>query len=77
VREAEALAKGAAERPKKASGPRKPAKDADTHALEADLEEALGMSVEITDRGGVGELKIKYLSLEQLDDLCRRLTKIP
>jgi ParB family chromosome partitioning protein len=75
VREAEALAKGAAERPKKASGPRRPPKDADTHALEADLEEALGMSVEITDRGGVGEIKIKYATLEQLDDLCRRLNR--
>jgi len=75
VREAEALAKGGAARPKKASGPRKPAKDADTHALEADLEEALGLSVEVDDRGGAGELKIRYATLEQLDDLCRRLTR--
>jgi ParB family chromosome partitioning protein len=75
VREAEALAKGPAARPKKASGPRRPAKDADTHALEADLEEALGMSVEVNDRGGAGELKIRYATLEQLDDLCRRLTR--
>jgi ParB family chromosome partitioning protein len=75
VREAEALAKGGGARPKKASGPRKPPKDADTHALEADLEEALGMSVEITDRGGIGELKIRYATLEQLDELCRRLNR--
>lgn len=75
VRDAEALAKGGANRPKKASGPRRAPKDADTHALEADLEEALGMAVEITDRGGAGELKIKYATLEQLDDLCRRLTR--
>ncbi|HSV04580.1 MAG TPA: ParB/RepB/Spo0J family partition protein [Phenylobacterium sp.] len=74
VREAEALAKGKADRPKKASGPRRP-KDADTHALEADLEEVLGMSVEINDRGGAGELKVRYATLEQLDDLCRRLTR--
>jgi ParB family chromosome partitioning protein len=75
VREAEALAKGASSRPKKASGPRRAPKDADTQALEADLEEALGMAVEVADRGGAGELKISYASLEQLDELCRRLTR--
>ncbi|ACG79929.1 chromosome partitioning protein ParB [Phenylobacterium zucineum HLK1] len=77
VRDAEALAKpgaaagGAA---KKASGPKR-SKDADTSALEADLEDALGMSVDIADRGGAGELKIRYASLEQLDEICRRLTR--
>ena len=76
VREAEALAKTRAERPKKASGPRR-AKDADTQALEADLEEVLGMGVEINDRGGAGEIKVRYATLEQLDDLCRRLTRAP
>ncbi|MDB5416688.1 MAG: parB [Phenylobacterium sp.] len=75
VRDAEALAKGGANRPKKASGPRRAPKDADTHALEADIEEVLGMAVEITDRGGAGELKIRYATLEQLDELCRRLTR--
>jgi ParB family transcriptional regulator, chromosome partitioning protein len=75
VREAETLAKGAADRPKKASGPRRAPKDADTHALEADLEDVLGMAVEILDRGGAGELKIRYATLEQLDELCRRLTR--
>jgi ParB family chromosome partitioning protein len=33
------------------------------------------MSVDITDRGGAGEVRIKYATLEQLDDLCRRLTR--
>jgi ParB family chromosome partitioning protein len=74
VREAEALARAGSTAPKKASGPRK-AKDADTHALEADLEEILGLKVEINDRGGSGELRIRYATLEQLDDLCRRLTR--
>ncbi len=73
VREAEALARGGA-KAKKTSGPRK-SKDADTSALEADLEDALGMSVDIADRGGAGELRIRYASLEQLDELCRRLTR--
>jgi ParB family chromosome partitioning protein len=51
------------------------AKDADTRALEADLEEALGLKVEIRHRGEAGELRIAYGSLEQLDDLCRRLSR--
>ncbi|MCW5760798.1 MAG: chromosome partitioning protein ParB, partial [Phenylobacterium sp.] len=70
------LARGASpgEPRKKASGPRK-TKDADTAALEVDLEEALGMSVDVADRGGVGEVRIKYASLEQLDEICRRLTR--
>jgi len=74
VRDAEALAK-AKGAPKKASGPRRAPKDTDTAALETDIEDALGMSVDIVDRGGAGELKIKYASLEQLDELCRRLTR--
>lgn len=75
VRDAEALAKGKSGTPKKASGPRRAAKDTDTAALETDIEDALGMSVDIVDRGGAGELKIKYATLEQLDELCRRLTR--
>jgi ParB family chromosome partitioning protein len=68
VRQAETLARG---RP---AAPRKP-KDADTAALENDLSEVLGVQVEIRDAGGAGELRIRYASLEQLDDLCRRLTR--
>ncbi|HEX4711404.1 ParB/RepB/Spo0J family partition protein [Phenylobacterium sp.] len=75
VRDAEALAKHKSAAPKKASGPRRAAKDTDTAALETDLEDVLGMSVDIVDRGGAGELKIKYATLEQLDELCRRLTR--
>jgi len=75
VRDAEALAKRRADAPKKGSGPRRAPKDTDTAALEADLEDVLGMSVDILDRGGAGELKIKYATLEQLDELCRRLTR--
>jgi ParB family chromosome partitioning protein len=75
VREVEALARAAGDAaPKKASGPRR-SKDTDTAALEVDLEDVLGMKVDIVDRGGAGELKIKYATLEQLDDLCRRLTR--
>jgi len=75
VREVETLARGRSEGPKKASGPRRAPKDTDTAALETDLEDVLGMSVDITDRGGSGEVRIKYATLEQLDELCRRLTR--
>ena len=74
VRDAEAMVRGKAVGPKKASGPRK-SKDADTASLEVDLEDALGMSVDVADRGGAGEVRIRYASLEQLDELCRRLMR--
>lgn len=51
-----------------------PAKDPDTVALEHDISTLLGLAVVIEDDAGVGEVRIRYQSLEQLDDLCRRLT---
>ena len=49
---------------------------ADTRALEADLAEILGLpAVEIIERGGRGELRLSYSSIEQLDHLCDRLTR--
>jgi ParB family transcriptional regulator, chromosome partitioning protein len=77
VRETEAMARQAAGRPKSPRGPSRPAavKDADTRALENDLSDVLGLAVEVLDQGGVGEIRIRYATLEQLDDLCRRLTR--
>jgi ParB family chromosome partitioning protein len=77
VRETEALARRAHGREAPpAMRPRKPAgKDADTRALEEDLAEVLGLEVEVIDRNGVGELRIRYGSFEQLDEVCRRLTR--
>ena len=76
VRQAEALARRAAEGPRG----RKPGAassggegSADVAALEQDLADALGLRVQLADRGGKGELTITYGNLEQLDDLCRRL----
>lgn len=76
VRQAEALAKQRASEAA-AEAPRPKRGDDDVRALEHDLEEVLGLSVEVRDRGGRGELRLKYGSLEQLDDLCRRLTQRP
>jgi ParB family chromosome partitioning protein len=76
VRAAEALARKAQASPVKPRA--KPqtdvAKDADTQALELDISSLLGLEVQILDRGGAGEVRIGYATLEQLDDLCRRLT---
>ncbi len=48
---------------------------ADTRALEADLMNALGLRLEIRERGpGAGEIRIQYKKLEQLDEVCRRLS---
>jgi len=75
VRQTEALARQVAE-PSALKPPRKP-KDADTRALETDLSEVLGMEVEIRDSQGVGSLTVRYRSLEQLDELCRRMLARP
>ncbi|WP_343313058.1 ParB/RepB/Spo0J family partition protein [Brucella sp. BE17] len=48
-------------------------KDADTKALEKLLSDVTGMNVEINHRERGGEVKIRYSSLEQLDEICRRL----
>jgi ParB family chromosome partitioning protein len=77
VRETEALARKAAGgdgRPRSAPSPSR-GKDADTLALESDLAEMLGLQVQILDRGGEGELRVRYASLEQLDEICRRLSR--
>ena len=49
-------------------------KDVDTKALEADLARTLGLNVDIRHKVKGGELRIQYRELEQLDDLCRRLS---
>lgn len=48
-------------------------KSADTRALEQSLANALGLDVAITEKGAGGELKITYRTIEQLDDVLRRL----
>jgi ParB family chromosome partitioning protein len=80
VRQAEALARQAAEGPKPAKAKTRagaPAGEggADIAALEQDLTDALGLQVQLSDRGGKGELTLRYATLEQLDDLCRRLMR--
>ena len=80
VRETEALARRAVDGPKpakaRAGGPKGGAEgSADVVALQQDLADALGLNVQLSDRDGKGELTIRYGTLEQLDDLCRRLMR--
>jgi ParB family chromosome partitioning protein len=80
VREAEALARrtpnAAGEVRARSNGGRPPrTKDTDTQALESDLSSVLGLDVEIDHRGDAGAITIRYAKLEQLDDLCNRLTR--
>ena len=76
VRDVERLAKDHAlnARPSKSAAAR-PAKDADTRAIEKTLSDALGMRVELRSEGESGELRIRYELLEQLDSICRLLTQ--
>ena len=74
VRQAEALAQlPAAEqaKPKQTLTPTE--KDPDTLALEKALSDVTGLRVAISHRDKGGEVKIAYRTLEQLDELCRRL----
>ena len=51
-------------------------KDADTKSLESNLSNVLGLKVEILHKGSTGgELRIRYRTLEQLDDVIRRLNE--
>ncbi len=52
-------------------------KDADTLALERELEARLGLKVAIDHKGPGGQVGIRYASLEQLDDLLARLLGKP
>ena len=81
VRQAEALGRQAQNRPE----PRAPGlprvggafKDPDIAAIEHDASEALGLGVVIDDKPGRGgEVRIAYRTLEQLDDVLRRLAGV-
>lgn len=81
VRATERLAKTVeGERDGSVKTPRKsgaPAKDADTRALEGDLSAILRMGVSIEHEAGgeSGRVVITYRSLDQLDELCGKLSR--
>jgi ParB family chromosome partitioning protein len=80
VRETERLARSAkgdaAPRPR--SGARAPATpDADILALQRQLGDMLGLSVDIAHDGEGGAVTLRYSSLDQLDMICQRLSGEP
>jgi len=50
-------------------------KDADTVALERRVTDALGLEVTIDHRGEGGAVHVRYRSLDQLDEIVRRLER--
>ncbi len=75
VRQLEALVKRPVGSPKTPKPPR-PEKDADTRMIEGDLSAAIGMKVSIEHGAeGGGEMRIRYKSLDQLDNLCQKLAE--
>ena len=72
VRDVEAIGDGEG-RTKGAGGRKKPQKDADTRALEKSLSDRLGLTVSIDHGAKGGTVTVGYKTLEQLDDICRRL----
>lgn len=77
VRETERLAREKKQPQSRKAVSEKTEKDADTKALEADLSAATGMKITIDHKPGgtAGTMTIRYKHLEQLDDLCARLSK--
>jgi ParB family chromosome partitioning protein len=72
VRQVEALAKERAKGSGRTAKVRAP-KSADTIALERRVSDALGLAVTVEHRGESGVLQIRYTSLDQLDEVVRRL----
>ena len=73
VRQAEAIAQEPAEPTRTKPRGETPQKDADTAALEKILSDVTGLKVGIAHKEKGGEVRIAYRTLEQLDELCRRL----
>jgi ParB family chromosome partitioning protein len=71
VREAESLRQARTVKPRR----ERSEKDADTRALERAMTDHLGLAVTINHKAGgeSGEVRIAYKTLEQLDDVARRL----
>lgn len=74
VRDAERLAQTAKSPPSPPRSAVSAPKDPDTLALEKDLSNLLGLKVTIRGAGETGELAIAYKTLEQLDEVLKRLT---
>jgi ParB family chromosome partitioning protein len=73
ARDVEAIGGEAGARQGKSGRKGKKAKDADTRAVEKGLSDVLGLEVTIAHGRSGGSVRVKYTTLEQLDDVVRRL----
>ena len=74
VRQVEQMIRDMAKAPSKPVSKSAPNRqDADTVSMQQDLETALGLKVALTHKNGKGELRLAYETLEQLDEVCKRL----
>lgn len=76
VREAEQLARQSHADTSTHKAKDRKEKSADIRAVEHDLAAALGLRVEVVDKGRAGgQVVIRYKTLDQFDLICRRLTR--
>ncbi len=76
VREAEQLARQSQADAVPARTKRKAEKSADIRSVEGELGMALGLKVDVVDKGRAGgQVVIRYKTLEQFDLICRRLIR--
>ncbi len=57
------------------TAPKRPPLDQDTKALAKRLGAVLGLAVEIDSRGAGGEIRIRYDTHDELESLCRQLSR--
>ncbi len=75
VRQTEKLAQNSEQKKPRATPPKRSDKQEECDLLAADLARSLGLNVVIRSKARGGELILSYETLEQLDDLIRRLTQ--
>ncbi|MCB5202192.1 ParB/RepB/Spo0J family partition protein [Neorhizobium sp. T786] len=75
VRDAERLAQNDIKAQSEPAAGKSDQKDSDTLALERTLSDSLGLDVKINHRGGSGQVRINYRTLEQLEEICRLLER--
>lgn len=75
VRDTERLAQNNIRSQSEPQAAAKPEKDSDTVALERTLTDSLGLEVKINHKGGPGQIRISYKTLEQLEEICRLLER--
>jgi ParB family chromosome partitioning protein len=74
VRDVERLVSDKKPNKSRSKAKRSPEKDTDTRALEKSIADNLGLTVAIQHEKDGGHVRVAYKTLEQLDEVVRRLT---